>query len=64
MAKQNESQANHDVKVMVRLMSKRPGDIILRSGKRFECDKCVLVTEDEAVELEMMASEFIKRVED
>jgi hypothetical protein len=63
MSKKHDSKADHDNKVMVRLLSKRPGDIILRSGKRFEFDKSALVTEDEAVELESMCGDFIKRID-
>ena len=63
MSKQKEHTASHDDKVMVRLLSKRPGDIILKSGKRFEFDKSAVVTEDEAVEIESMCGEFIKRID-
>jgi len=63
MSKKQELSTSHSVPAMVRLISKRPGDIIIKSGKRFECDKCVLVTEDEAIELEQIAGEFVKRVD-
>ena len=48
---------------MVRVISKRPGDIVLKSGERLLYDGCVLVTEQEAQELdELVGKDLIKRV--
>lgn len=62
MSKKNEPQSDHG-QAMVRMLSKRPGDVVLRSGIRLACDKCILVTEQEALELEALMGPSVQRVD-
>jgi hypothetical protein len=48
--------------VEIRIMSTRPGDVVLSTGKKIKHNDCVVVTEDEAVEAEMLMGAFVKRV--
>jgi len=60
MAQKNEKTSEP----MVRVISKRPGSIVLKSGVRLENDKCILITDSEYKDLiDLVGEEFIKRVD-
>lgn len=63
MAKKNHNNESNDADNVIRVLSKRPGSIVLSTGKRLELDRCMIVTEDEAKELEMLVGPLVQRVD-
>lgn len=62
MSKKEQKKSDQG-ETLVRIMSLREGDIVLKSGKRLVKNSPILVTEDDAQWAEKLGGEFIKRLD-